>query len=134
MPACVLIVEDHRENRELMAYLLDAFGHATLLATSAAEGIRVARQASPDLILMDLQMPGMDGYEAVRLLKSDPDLGRCPVLAVTALAMVGDRERIMASGFDGYLPKPISASSFVGEVEQFLPPELRTDLRHERAS
>jgi CheY-like chemotaxis protein len=120
--ARVLVVEDKDENLDLMAYLLQAFGHETLLARDGAEGVTIAARNRPDLVVMDLQMPVMDGYEAVSLLKAGPPMSLIPVIAVTAYAMVGDRERIMAAGFDGYLTKPIDPQTFVRELERHLRP------------
>ena len=123
MAASILVVEDNADNMQLMHYLLKAFGYEPLLATSGAEGIRLARERRPDLVLMDVQMPEMDGYQATEAIKCELDA--CPVIAVTAFAMVGDRRRIMARGFDGYISKPIAPDTFVTEVEAFLPEELR---------
>jgi CheY-like chemotaxis protein len=129
MTAAILVVEDNRDNMELMRYLLTAYGYTPMLARGGADAIRSARQRPPDLILMDLQMPEMDGHEASAAIRSEPGLGQCAIVAVTAFAMVGDRERILAAGFDGYISKPIAPESFVAEVERFLAPELhaRTD-------
>jgi CheY-like chemotaxis protein len=118
--ARVLVVEDQDENLDLMVYLLTAFGHETLVARDGAEGLAVAAQTRPDLIVMDLQMPVMDGYEAAARLKADPGLARIPLVAVTAYAMVGDQERILQRGFDGYLTKPIDPEVFVSELERHL--------------
>ncbi len=123
--ACVLVVEDKAENLDLMVYLLTAFGHETLVARDGAEGVAVVSQARPDLVVMDLQMPVMDGYQAASLLKADPGLSSIPIVAVTAYAMVGDRERIMAAGFDGYLTKPIDPQVSVRELERYLAPGAR---------
>jgi len=123
MAASILVVEDNADNMELMQYLLKAFGYQPLLATSGAEGVRLARERRPDLVLMDVQMPEMDGYQATKAIKSELDA--CPVIAVTAFAMVGDRRRIMERGFDGYISKPITPDTFVTEIEAFLPEELR---------
>ena len=120
--ARVLVVEDQAENLELMVYLLQAFGHQTLTAGNGAEGVAAVSQDHPDLVVMDLQMPVMDGYEAARLLKADPAVATIPLVAVTAYAMVGDRERIMACGFDGYMTKPIDPQTFVRELERYLAP------------
>lgn len=125
MGATILVVEDNRDNRELMQYLLNAFGYTPLLASGGADGIRLAREQRPDLILMDVQMPGMDGYEVTAQMRKDAGVDGCTVVAVTAFAMVGDRERILSSGFDGYISKPIAAETFVTQVETFLPPQLR---------
>ena len=120
--ARVLVVEDQAENLELMVYLLQAFGHQTLTAGNGAEGVAAVSRDHPDLVIMDLQMPVMDGYEAARLLKADPAVATIPLVAVTAYAMVGDRERIMACGFDGYMTKPIDPQTFVRELERYLAP------------
>jgi CheY-like chemotaxis protein len=120
--ARVLVVEDQAENLELMVYLLQAFGHETLTAADGAEGVAAVSQDHPDLVIMDLQMPVMDGYEAAKLLKADPAVAAIPLVAVTAYAMVGDRERIMACGFDGYMTKPIDPQTFVRELERYLAP------------
>jgi two-component system cell cycle response regulator len=118
--ARVLVVEDQDENLDLMVYLLTAFGHEALVARDGAEGLAVAAQTRPDLVVMDLQMPEMDGYEAAARLKADPELARIPIVAVTAYAMVGDQERILQRGFDGYLPKPIDPEVFVSQLERHL--------------
>lgn len=120
--ARVLVVEDQAENLDLMVYLLTAFGHEALVAHDGAEGITVITRERPDLVVMDLQMPVMNGYEAASRLKADPGLSAIPLVAVTAYAMVGDRERIMAAGFDGYLTKPIDPTVFVRELERYLTP------------
>jgi two-component system cell cycle response regulator len=120
--ARVLVVEDQDENLDLMVYLLTAFGHETLVARDGAAGLAVAAEGRPDLVVMDLQMPVMDGYEAAARLKADPVLARIPIVAVTANAMVGDQERILQRGFDGYLTKPIDPEVFVSELERHLIP------------
>jgi CheY-like chemotaxis protein len=119
--ARILIIEDNPTNMELMSYLLTAFGHTPLTAFDGESGVRLAREATPDLILCDVHLPKLDGYGVVGLLKGDPQLRRIPVLAVTALAMVGDRERLLDAGFDGYIGKPIEPEQFVAELEPFLP-------------
>jgi two-component system, cell cycle response regulator len=119
--AHVLVVEDQLENRNLMAYLLRAFAYEVTTADDGAQGLAAARQARPDLMLIDIQMPVMDGFELLAALKADPELSPIPAVAVSALAMVGDRDRILAAGFDGYVSKPIDAMTFVGELETFLP-------------
>ena len=124
MSAVILVVEDNRDNMELMRYLLTAYGYTPMLARGGADAVSSARQRPPDLILMDLQMPEMDGHEASAAIRSEPGLRGCTIVAVTAFAMVGDRERILAAGFDGYISKPIAPESFVAQVEQFLAPEL----------
>lgn len=125
MCARILIVEDNSANMELMAYLLKAFGYFSLQAFDGLQGIEIAQRELPDLVVCDVHLPKRDGYAVIAALKGDPRLAGTPVLAVTALAMVGDREKLLAAGFDGYIGKPIEPESFVDQVEQF----LRADLR-----
>ena len=127
MAARVLLVEDNPANLALMQYLLKASGYATLTAGDGREGVAVAEHESPDIILMDLQMPIMNGYEAAREMREVPALRGVPIIAVTAYAMVGDRDKILARGFDGYIAKPIAPERFVAEVEAFISQALRAD-------
>lgn len=120
MGSRILVVEDNPTNRSLMEYLLTAFGHTVLSAGDGAQGVALARRESPELILMDLQMPVMNGFDAARELKAHPALSKIPIVAVTAFAMVGDREKVLSSGFDGYIAKPIAPETFVNEVQAFL--------------
>lgn len=120
MTPSILIVEDNDDNIRLMDYLLRRAGHEPVLARSAAEGLRLADAARPDLILMDLAMPDMDGFDALREIRARSELREIPVVAVTALAMVGDRDRVLGAGFDGYVPKPIEPERFVDEIEGYL--------------
>ena len=101
----ILVIEDNKTNRELMVYLLNAFGYPTAEADNGRVGLEMARQTRPRLIVCDIQIPELDGYGVIRELRLDQGLGGIPVVAVTALAMVGDRERILAAGFDGYVAK-----------------------------
>jgi two-component system cell cycle response regulator len=119
--ARILIIEDNPTNMELMSYLLTAFGHTPLMAFDGDSGVQMAREQRPDLILCDVHLPKLDGYGVVGMLKADPLLCKIPVLVVTALAMVGDRERLIEAGFDGYIGKPIEPEQFVAELEPFLP-------------
>jgi CheY-like chemotaxis protein len=116
----ILVIDDNPTNLELMSYLLNALGHGVRTAGGGAEGLAMARELSPDLIICDVLMPEMDGYEVARLLGVDPILGTVPLLGVTALAMVDDRRKVLASGFDGYISKPINPETFVSEVSAFL--------------
>src|SRR6266513_5587326 len=100
MPARILIVEDNPANLELMSYLLTAFDHVPLSAQSGEQGLMLAYQEKPDLIICDIQLPGMDGYSYARQVKTQTALRAVPLVAVTALAMVGDRDKVLASGFD----------------------------------
>jgi CheY-like chemotaxis protein len=124
MSARILIVEDNPANLELMRYLLNAHGHTIMSAADGEQGIEIVRKELPDLVLCDVQLPKLDGYEVIRQLKDDPVCGRIPLIAITAFAMVGDRDRMLTAGFDGYMPKPITPETFVSEVEAFLRPEL----------
>ncbi len=118
--ARILIIEDNSANVELMAFLLTAYGHSAQSESDGAGGIAAARARRPDLIVCDVNLPGMNGFAVVAALKADPALADVPVLAVTALAMAGDREKVLAAGFDGYISKPIEPESFVAELEAFL--------------
>ena len=120
MGARILIIEDNPTNMELMAYLLGAFGHTALCAFDGELGVQMALQEKPDLILCDVHLPKLDGYGVVAALKANPVVAAIPVLAVTALAMVGDRERLLEAGFDGYVAKPIEPEQFVGQLESWL--------------
>jgi two-component system cell cycle response regulator len=119
--ARILVIEDNPANLHLMTYLLNAFGHETLTARDGEEGLRRAREGGVDLIICDIQLPRLDGYDIARALRADVSFSRVPLIAVTALAMVGDQERIQAAGFDGYIPKPITPERFVQDVESYLP-------------
>ena len=116
----ILVVEDNPLNLKLVRDVLTAFEYEVVEAHSGEEGVELAGTCSPDLVLMDLQLPGIDGYEALRLLRQDPRLGSVPVVAVTAFAMKEDRERTAREGFDGYLGKPISVRALPEQVNQFL--------------
>jgi len=115
----VLVVEDDPDSLELMTYLFRAFGHEALGAASGDMALDVASATSLDLILCDLRLPGMDGFELLSKLKADPGLKAIPVVAVTAYAMPGDKERVLNAGFDGYVSKPIDPQSFVRQAEAF---------------
>ena len=116
----VLVVEDNPLNLKLVRDVLTASGYEVLPAVTGAEGVTLAATCDPDLVLMDLQLPDFDGYEALRRLREDPALQDVPVVAVTAFAMREDRERAKESGFDGYLEKPISIRELPGQVGAFI--------------
>jgi len=120
MKGRILVIEDNPQNLELMTYLLRAFGYTALTAANGEEGLGVVRRERLDLIICDIHLPRMDGYEVAYELKRDPMLRRIPLVAVTALAMVGDREKVLAAGFDGYIDKPIEPEIFVKQVESFM--------------
>ena len=116
----VLVVEDNAANMKLCHALLDANGYVVLQATDGMEGLRMAREHRPDLILMDLQLPDVSGLEVTRRLKEDETLKSIPVIAVTAFAMVGDEKKYLENGCDGYISKPISITDLLQTVEHFL--------------
>jgi two-component system cell cycle response regulator DivK len=114
--ATVLVVEDNPANMTLAVFLLESAGHSVLRATDAEAGVALATTAQPDLILMDIQLPGMDGLAATMLLKSAVATRAIPVVALTALAMKGDEERIRAAGCDGYIAKPMGYQDFLAAI------------------
>ncbi len=116
----ILIAEDNATNRELFRELLEARGYDVDEASDGPEALRMLEQAQPDILLLDIGMPLLDGFAVVRAIRENPRLAALPVLAVTAYAMRGDRERILTSGFDGYLSKPINAKSLAEELERLL--------------
>jgi two-component system, cell cycle response regulator DivK len=116
----VLIVEDNPHNLKLVRDLLEHAGYRTLEATTAEDGLALARAHRPDLVLMDVQLPGMDGVQALARLRADPATNGIPVVAVTAFAMKDDRARFFAAGFDGYLEKPIRVREFPRQVAEML--------------
>jgi CheY-like chemotaxis protein len=118
--ASILVVEDNNDNLTLVDYLLRAYGYEPLLARSGEEGLRIAVETHPDLMLLDIRMPGMDGYQVAAAVRNTPRLERTRVVALTASAMTGDRERIAAAGFDGYIQKPIDPETFLARLKPFL--------------
>ena len=118
--AKILIVEDNAANMKLAIFLLESAGHTVLTATDAEAGLTLARDQQPNLILMDIQLPGMDGLEATALLKQDAATRAIPVIALTALAMKGDEERIRAAGCDGYIAKPLAYKDFLAIIASHL--------------
>jgi len=120
MDKLVLIVEDEPKNLTLFRDLLQRFGYATIEATNGREGVELARTSNPNLILMDIQLPVMDGLEATKILKLDAKTKNIPILALTSYAMKGDREKIMQAGCDGYLAKPVDVREFLATVARYL--------------
>jgi len=116
----VLVIEDHPVNMKLASDLLTTKGYTVLQANDAETGIRMARQDAPGLILMDIQLPGMDGLTATRVLKNDDNTKHIPVIALTAFARKGDEERILSAGCDGYIAKPIRYKAFLETVALFM--------------
>ena len=119
--ATVLVVEDNPANMTLATFLLKSAGYGVLSATDAEAGLALARAEQPDLVLMDIQLPGMDGLQATAVLKGDAATRDIPVIALTALAMKGDEERIRAAGCDGYIAKPLAYREFLATIAARLP-------------
>lgn len=118
--ARVLLIEDNPANMKLSVLLLEKGGHTVIKAVNAEEGLALARAEKPDLILMDIQLPGMDGLKATALLKQDDATRSIPVIALTALAMKGDEERSRAAGCDGYIAKPLDYRNFMATIASHL--------------
>lgn len=116
----ILIVEDNEKNRKLARDVLQVKGYRTIESETAEEGLKLAAEKSPALILMDIQLPGMDGIMAMKQLKADPKTQSIPIIAITASAMTNNRTAMVAEGFDGYQTKPITLKDFLGEVERLL--------------
>ena len=123
MPHKILIVEDNENNRSLFRDILTFHGYEVSVAADGQEGVALARELMPGLILMDIQMPGMDGMTAGGILKGDPATSGLKIIALTSFAMRGDQEKFLAAGFDGFLPKPISTRELPGLVKQWLEKE-----------
>ena len=117
----ILVIEDNEQNMYLMLFLLEAKGHVVIQALDGEEGIRKAKGENPDIILLDIQLPGMDGYEIARILRSTSGLETIPIIAVTSYAMPGDREKVMAAGATDYIEKPINPATFVDQISIHFP-------------
>jgi len=118
--ATILIVEDNEKNMKLVRDILRHHGHATIEAATGEEGVRLAAEHHPDLVLMDIQLPDIDGIAALRRMRADPALDRVPVIAVSASVMPDDQQKIVGSGFDAFVTKPIDLKHFRATVERFL--------------
>jgi two-component system cell cycle response regulator DivK len=121
MKAKILLAEDNASNRYLATYLLKDAGFTVIAAQNGNEAFQLAVTENPDLVLMDIQMPEMDGYEAARRIHADPNLSRIPIVAVTSYAMDSDRAKALEMGFVGYIEKPIQPLHFVAQISRFLP-------------
>jgi two-component system, cell cycle response regulator DivK len=117
----ILIVEDHEDNRKILRDLLTSAGFALVEATTGEEGVTLAETGRPDLILMDIQLPGLDGYEATRRIKGNPALRQIPIIAVTSYALSGDDVKAREAGCDAYVTKPFSPRALLAKVREFLP-------------
>jgi CheY-like chemotaxis protein len=122
MSGHILLIEDNEQNAYLVSYLLQARGWEIVHALDGPTGLALAGEAVPLMVLLDIQLPGMDGHEVARRLRSNPTLDKVPIVAVTSYAMQGDRERCMAAGCNGYIEKPIDPDTFAAQVERFLEP------------
>ena len=116
----ILIVEDNEKNRKLVRDVLAFKGYRLAEAETGEDGVRLARELRPDLVLMDIQLPGINGITALGQIRGDPTISKTPVIAVTASAMTHDRQKIMAAGFDGYQTKPINVKDFLAAVRAML--------------
>ena len=117
----ILVVEDTDDNRRIIRDLLTASGYDLIEATDGAEGVALAQKERPDLVLMDIQLPEMDGYEATRQIRAIPELAKVPILAVTSYALSGDEAKTREAGCDGYVAKPFSPRQLLSKIREFLP-------------
>ena len=117
----ILVIEDQEDNRRIIRDLLTSAGYALVEAVDGEAGVRLAEAERPDLILMDIQLPRLDGYEATRRIRADPDLRAIPIIAVTSYALSGDEAKATAAGCDAYVAKPFSPRELLAKVRQFLP-------------
>lgn len=121
MKHTILIIEDNTQNMYLATYILEQHGCVAVPAMDGMQGIKLAKELCPDLILLDIQLPVMDGFTVLSELRSVSALSHVPIIAVTSYAMVGDRERIMQAGCNGYIEKPIDPDTFMDEIQKYLP-------------
>ena len=117
----ILVIEDQPDNRRIVRDLLASVGYGMIEATDGETGVRLASEQQPDLILMDIQLPGLDGYEATRRIKADPDLRQIPIIVVTSYALSGDDAKARAAGADGYVAKPFSPRQLLATIRKLLP-------------
>jgi len=125
----VLVIEDNEKNRYLISFILKDEGFAVIAATTGEEGVEMADRESPDLILMDIQLPGIDGYEATRRIRVSPVSGKIPIVALTSYAMSSDREQAFAAGCNGYVENPLNPDTIIEEILKFLPAEPKQKNR-----
>jgi two-component system cell cycle response regulator DivK len=120
MPTLILIIDDHEDNRRILSDLLANAGYEIIVATTGQDGVALAETRAPDLVLMDIQLPDIDGYEATRRIKGNPALRHIPVIAVTSYALSGDDAKAIAAGCDGYVAKPFSPRALLAKVREYL--------------
>lgn len=116
----VLVIEDNEKNRYLISFILKGEGFEVIEAITGEEGVEMAVRETPDLVLMDIQLPGIDGYEATRRIRDSPANGNIPIVALTSYAMSGDRQRALAAGCNGYVEKPINPDTIIDEIRKYL--------------
>ncbi len=121
----ILVVEDNEKNMYLICFILEKMGHKAIKAATGEEGVDAAVRDLPDLILMDIQLPGIDGLEATKRIRQSKADGKIPIIAITSYAMVGDRERLLAAGCSGYIEKPINPDTIMAEIDKYLQPTRR---------
>ena len=119
----ILVIEDTEDNRQILGDLLSSAGYELIEAMDGLEGVATAEREQPDLILMDIQLPGIDGYEATRRIRKIPALAKVPIIAVTSYALSGDEAKTREAGCDGYVAKPYSPRQLLAKIREFLPPE-----------
>jgi two-component system, cell cycle response regulator DivK len=117
----ILVIEDTEDNRQIIRDLLTSVGYEIIEAADGVDGVAMAETHRPDLILMDIQLPGMDGYEATRRIRAVPDLAQVPIIAVTSYALSGDEAKTREAGCDGYVAKPFSPRQLLAKIREFLP-------------
>ena len=117
----ILVIEDHEDNRRILRDLLTSAGYESIEAVTGEDGVALAETHRPDLILMDIQLPGVDGYEATRRIKANPALRQIPVIAVTSYALSGDEVKAMEAGCDAYVTKPFSPRALLAKIREYLP-------------
>ncbi len=115
-----LVIEDNEKNRYLISFILKGNGYEVIEAITGEEGVEMAIREHPDLVLMDIQLPGIDGYEATRRIRTSPAGEKIPVIALTSYAMAGDRERALAAGCTGYVEKPINPDTIIDEIQKYI--------------
>jgi two-component system cell cycle response regulator DivK len=120
MAKTILVIEDNQQNMYLTTFILEKQGHKVIQAWDGRQGIEAATKIAPDLILLDIQLPEMDGYTVAASLKANPLVAGVPIVAVTSYAMAGDKERILAAGCNGYIEKPINPETFIAQLSEFL--------------
>ena len=124
MKSRILVIEDNEQNMYLITFILEKHGYEVIQARDGRSGIESALASGPDLIVLDIQLPEMDGYTVARQLKADSRSKTVPIVAVTSYAMVGDRERVLEAGCTGYIEKPINPEIFMSQIEEFLPAKM----------